>query len=183
MQVKIVLPHWFDDCLKLGRKIDEKPYQHPNPEIERVDSAADIPMPVNLDLSYTHAHEGGPMNLSPPIPPRDRNNIFHGKRVILGDDLNISERLRKVLENIITQSQGVNTDNILEADVYVGQWREGSDYIKASRRAAYVGNLTWLYWMFAHGKWTSPLSRLLHYPMVKGGIPGMQDMVCVLHLS
>ena len=33
MAVKIVVPHWFDDCLKLGRLIGEKPYMFPEPEI------------------------------------------------------------------------------------------------------------------------------------------------------
>jgi len=51
LKVKIVLPHWyvrkssthykangdrFDDCLKLGKRIDEKPYLLPDPEIFRV---------------------------------------------------------------------------------------------------------------------------------------------------
>ena len=35
LQIKVVLPHWFDDCLRLGRKIDEHPYELPDPEILR----------------------------------------------------------------------------------------------------------------------------------------------------
>jgi hypothetical protein len=176
LRVKIVLPHWFDDCLKLGRRIDEAPYQLPNPEIETVDAAAPIRMP-SVDLSYIHAHESGPMAGDPPKPPREGYNIFMKKRVVLGADLNINERLRKVLAEIVAQTNGVITDNVEDADVYVGQYREGEDYVKASRRAMYVGNLTWLYWMFAHGEWTSPMNRLLHYPLVRGGIPEMHDKV------
>ena len=35
---KIVLPHWFDDCFKLGRKIKERPYAFPDPELLREDA-------------------------------------------------------------------------------------------------------------------------------------------------
>ncbi|KAA8908448.1 BRCT domain-containing protein [Sphaerosporella brunnea] len=176
LRVKIVLPHWFDDCLKLGRRIDEAPYQLPNPEIETVDASAPLPMPT-VDLSYMHAREGGLMEKDPPKPPREGYNIFAKKRVMLGKDLNINERLRNVLAGIVVQTSGVLTDNVDDADVYVGMYREGGDYVKASRRSAYVGNLTWLYWMFAHGEWTHPNNRLLHYPIVRGGIPEMWDKV------
>jgi len=97
--------------------------------------------------------------------------------VLLGKDLGINPRLRNVISDIIKQARGEITENVLDAHVYVGQWREGADYISASRRGLYVGNLTWLYWMFAHGKWTSPLRRLLHYPLIKGGIPGFQKLI------
>lgn len=117
------------------------------------------------------------MSGGPPKPPREGYNIFNGKRVMLGLDLMINDRLREVIVDIITQTKGKVTSDVDEADVYIGQYREGDDYVLASRRSAHVGNLTWLYWMFAHGEWTNPYDRLLHYPIVRGGIPGMKDKV------
>jgi len=120
------------------------------------------------------------MSGSPPMPPREGYNIFNGKRVMLGLDLMINDRLRKVIGEIITQTKGKVTEDVDAADVYVGQFREGGYYIRACRRSAHVGNLTWLYWMLAHGEWTNPYDRLLHYPIARGGIPGMKDKVRIL---
>lgn len=169
------MPHWFDDCLKLNRRIDEQPYLLPNPEIERVDSTQPLPLPRGPDLTYTHANSS--LVSQAPPSPRPKFNVFTGKRVLLGNDLGINPRLRNVISEIIRQARGEITTNVLDTHVYVGQWREGQDYVTASRRGLYVGNLTWLYWMFAHGKWTSPLKRLLHYPLIKGGIPEMNKLI------
>ena len=27
--IKVVLPHWFDDCVKMGKRVDERPYEWP----------------------------------------------------------------------------------------------------------------------------------------------------------
>lgn len=43
LDIKVVLPHWFDDCLKLGRRIDERPYMLPNPEILRASNMTSKP--------------------------------------------------------------------------------------------------------------------------------------------
>lgn len=175
LPIKIVLPHWFDDCLKLNRRIDEQPYLLPDPEIERVHSTQPLPLPRGPDLTYTHANSS--ISLQTPPSPRPNFNVFTGKRVLLGKDLGINPRLRSVISDIIKQARGEITENVLDAHVYVGQWRAGLDYVIASRKGLHVGNLTWLYWMFAHGKWTNPLKRLLHYPLVKGGIQGMNKLI------
>lgn len=175
LPIKIVLPHWFDDCLKLNRRIDEQPYLLPNPEIGRVHSTQPLPFPRGPDLTYTHANSS--ISSQAPPSPRPNFNVFTGKRVLLGKDLGINPRLRTVISDIIKQARGEITENVLDAHVYVGQWREGLDYVIASRKGLHVGNLTWLYWMFAHGKWTNPLKRLLHYPLIKGGIQGMNKLI------
>lgn len=112
-------------------------------------------------------------------PPSPRPNFaaFNNKRLKLGEDLGLSPRLRVVISTIIQQAKGEIVDKIEDANTYVCQFREGVDYAYAHQNGMDVGNLTWLYWMFAHGEWASPLRRLLHYPLVRGGLPGMHGNV------
>ncbi|KAG0135348.1 BRCT domain-containing protein [Tuber indicum] len=173
MSIKIVLPHWFDDCLKLGRRIDEAPYLLPNPEIERVANFEPMPLPKGPDLTYSHAHDGGAMALDPPSPKRS-SSVFERKKIRLGEDLELSPRLKSVIATVIVQMKGEVVDKVEDADIYVGQFRDGEEYLEASHAGIHVGSLTWLYWICAHGRWTSPLAKLLHYPLVRGGLPGME---------
>ncbi|RPA71103.1 BRCT domain-containing protein [Ascobolus immersus RN42] len=173
LDVKFVLPHWFDDCLKLNRKIDEGPYLLPNPEIELVSADAPITLPVRDDLRFTHRQ-----NITEQIPTvREGFDAFEGKKVKLGADLGINPRLRRVISEIIIDGKGEIVNTVKDADTFVCQFREGKDYRRASRRGLTVGNMLWLYWIFAHGVWTSPLKRLLHYPIVRGGLKGMENFV------
>ncbi|TGZ76888.1 BRCT domain-containing protein [Ascodesmis nigricans] len=176
LKAKIVLPHWFDDCLKLRKRIDEKPYLLPNPEIERIGVDEPMELPWGPDLSYSHHHQGGAMGLPPPTLG-EGYKIFNGDSVMLGTDLDLSSRMRGLLSQLIRQVNGQATDDINNAQVLICHWREGDEYLTASRKNLHVGNLTWLYWMLAHKKWTSPLSRLLHYPLVRGGLPSMYDKI------
>lgn len=38
-----------------------------------------------------------------------------------------------------------------------------------------VGNLPWLYHLITRNAWTSPLRRLLHYPIARNGLPQFRD--------
>ncbi|KAI5800123.1 BRCT domain-containing protein [Geopyxis carbonaria] len=178
LNVKVVLPHWFDDCLKLGKRIDEGPYTLPNPEIERFSLEAPVVMPKGPDLTYSHPHKSGPMGQDPPaLSSRRGLKIFEKKKVMLGIDLGLTERLSNVINDLIQQADGQIVEDVEIADAYICQYRDGSDYVRASRRGISVGSLTWLYWMFAHGTWCNPLNKLLHYPLVRGGIPEMKSQV------
>jgi hypothetical protein len=66
--------------------------------------------------------------------------------------------------------------DVRETDIYICKFREGDDYQTASRLGKDVGNLSWLYYLITYNTWTSPLRRLLHYPIVRGGIPGFQNL-------
>jgi hypothetical protein len=112
-------------------------------------------------------------------PPACTIKIFKGNRksVFLARDLCISARLRATLETAVSQVGGKLVDKVDGAQVYVGAFREKDDYVQASRAGAVVGNLTWLYYMLANEKWISPRCHLLHYPLVRGGMQEMKELV------
>ncbi|ESZ91073.1 hypothetical protein SBOR_8536 [Sclerotinia borealis F-4128] len=176
IRCKIVLPHWFDDCLKLGKRIDERPYLLPNPEIFRMNPEDNLPIPSSVGLQgATAAH---PNMLATPTasPIQRRLCVFKGKKVMLSEDLDLGSRLNDLLTKLIETGAGTITTSVRQADIFICNYREGREYVIASRSpSTHVGNLSWLYYLIAHDTWTNPTRRLLHYPMPKGGLPGFAD--------
>ncbi|KAH8697495.1 putative DNA repair protein Rtt107 [Talaromyces proteolyticus] len=171
---KIVLPHWFDDCLKLGRRIDERPYTLPNPEILRASPNAPIRKAENADI--VGASTSNPTTL-PTTKDQNRNlNVLEGKNVMLASNLGIGSHLLASIEDLIHQANGVVTKDLTKANMLICRYREGFEYRTASRWNKDVGNLSWLYHLITHNAWTSPLRRLLHYPIHRDGIPGFKGL-------
>lgn len=167
----------FDDCFRLGKRIDETPYVLPDPEILRksADDALDIPDSTNLD----GATSANPKWL--PLPPdsevaRAPATVFEHHKILLSDDLNITPRLAAVVQDIIINGGGRLVRDVENCDMYIGQYRDGSDYVKAAQAGRDVGNLAWLFYLIVHNEWTSPLRRLLHYPVPRNGIDGFKGL-------
>lgn len=171
LDVKIVLPHWVDDCLKLGRKIDEQPYLLPDPEILKPPSEK-APL-AKRKTQVEGAVDPDPSQQSGEVAmPRKLEKVFNKKTVMLSKDLGISTYLRDILEAIVKNSGGKITTTVTKADMYICKYREGQEYKTASRTGKDVGNLAWLYYLIQTDEWTSPLRRLLHYPIAREGLPG-----------
>lgn len=167
----------FDDCFKLGKRIDETPYLLPDPEIlkKTPDDALDIPVNANLD----GATSANPQYL--PLPSDDDAarppaTVFQDRKVLLAEDLNITPRLAKAVKDIIVSGGGKLVDTVDKCDMYIGQYRDGEQYVLAAQWCKEVGNLSWLYYLILHNSWTSPLRRLLHYPIPRHGIEGFKDL-------
>ena len=106
---------------------------------------------------------------------REGLDVFRDKTILLSDDLCIAPRLRATIEGLITSGGGQVSQHISDADTLVCQYREGNDYRTASSEGKTVGNLPWLYHLIMFNAWTSPLRRLLHYPIARGGLPGFKQ--------
>ena len=91
---------------------------------------------------------------------------------MLSSDLEINSRLLETIEDLIVSGGGSVTGAVYRADMFICQYRETLDYRIASRAGKDVGNLAWLYYLITHNTWTSPTRRLLHYPIVRNGLPG-----------
>lgn len=94
---------------------------------------------------------------------------------MLHDDLEIGSHLRGTIEEIIKRSGGSVTGDVRKANIFICQYRESLEYRIASRAGSDVGNMPWLYHMITNDTWTSPLRRLLHYPISRQGLPGFKD--------
>lgn len=180
LKSKIVLPHWFDDCFKLGRKIGEKPYLFPDPELLRRNNPTKVrDIPSNHLEGATEASPTTvPQSTPPPSPSEVRKNLnaFMSRKIKLSDDLQLSSHLHKTLEGLINHGGATLTQNVSDADIYIGHYRDGEDYVKASRAGKEVANLSWLYHAINRNKYTSPLNKLLHYPIPRNGLPGFENM-------
>ena len=111
-----------------------------------------------------------------PAGARPSLTVFAEKKIMLSADLAIRDRLQSILRYLITESGGQVTEEVEECDWFVCQYRDGPQYVRASHLGKTVGNLSWLYHLITHNEWTSPLRRLLHYPVPREGIPGFKDM-------
>ncbi|GAB7348540.1 hypothetical protein MBLNU459_g6934t1 [Dothideomycetes sp. NU459] len=178
---KIVLPHWFDDCFKLGKCINEGPYTLPNPEILlMVEPEKHIRVRESPDLAgATSAVAGNPPSYQAQLSPSQTRKelvVFKDKKILFSKDLNVNEHLAKTLRLLVKQAGGSLTQAVDECDVYIGHYRDGLDYQTASRANKSVANLAWFYSVINRNRWTNPLGRLLHYPVPRCGIPGFKNM-------
>ncbi|KAF9895426.1 hypothetical protein FE257_000332 [Aspergillus nanangensis] len=177
LKIKIVLPHWFDDCLKLGRRIDERPYLLPDPEILR--AAADAPIRSTDNKDMIGASTSNPTNLPAPVMSRQMRpklDVFEGRNIMLSPDLAIGSHLLNSITEIIEEGGGSVISDVSNADILVCRYREGVAYRLASRLNKDVGNLSWLYHLMTYNTWTSPCRRLLHYPVSRTPIPGFRGL-------
>ncbi|KAH8598799.1 hypothetical protein B0O99DRAFT_26080 [Bisporella sp. PMI_857] len=182
LKTKIVLPHWFDDCLKLGKRIEETPYLLPDPEIFRKHREEDVPIPDSDHMAGATSSVPTNLNLQVPMdsPALRRLTIFADKAVMISNDLNMSSRIRTIIESLIEGGGGTMTTSIQKANMYVCHYRHGRDYVIASRAGIDVGNLSWLYYLITHNEWTSPFRRLMHYPLPKEPLPGFERLKITL---
>ncbi|KID92904.1 BRCT domain-containing protein [Metarhizium guizhouense ARSEF 977] len=174
---KIVLPHWFDACFKLGKRIDEEPYLLPDPEVMKKSSDDAISIPANKNLV-------GATSVSPEFLPiaadsqsaRPPVTVFQDRAVMLAADLHITARLAKAIGDIVLDGGGKLVRNVDDCDMYICQYRDGDEYIHAAQSCKEVGSLSWLYSLIVNNQWQNPLHRLLHYPVPRNGIPGFKDL-------
>lgn len=165
----------FDDCLRLRRRIDERPYLLPDPEILKKGPEDDVKIPNSQHLEG--AVTATPNYIAPPADEPTLNlSVFEDRTYMLSQDLNLSNKLRGILETLIKNGGGSTTTNVEKADTLICHYRDGKDYISASQAGKDVGNLSWLYHLITQNEFTSPFRRLMHYPVPRHGIPGFKNL-------
>ncbi|KAI9716312.1 MAG: hypothetical protein M1828_000408 [Chrysothrix sp. TS-e1954] len=177
---KPVLPHWFDDCLKLGKKIDDAPYCLPDPsilqELDGTQITFDGPFGGVASAKTTAPEEEHTTTL---LRDRTENlSVFRNKQIYLDQEIGISQHLRTSLEDIIKTGGGTIIDAgcVEKADTLICQLRTGAFSHASPRSGRDVGNLNWLYHLIRTNKWTSPMNQLLYYPLPAKAIPEFKNM-------
>lgn len=163
--------------MKLGRRIDEHSYTLPDPEILRAGLNAPVRFSANKDITGASTPEPTALPGSVASPQtRQKLDVFEEKRVMLSQDLRIGDHLRHTIEELIKQGGGFTTSDLSKCNMFICRYRDGPGYRMASRLNKDVGNLSWLYHLITYNTWTSPLRRMLHYPVSPSAIPGFESL-------
>ncbi|KAG1847384.1 hypothetical protein F4604DRAFT_1594505 [Suillus subluteus] len=195
--MSVLTPHWFDDSVRVGRRVPEGPYLWPDPKVLQPG------MQVTMDENDIEIGEGGKKKrkksgetrLSSPMATeeaecREGANVWAGRRLLLSRSLELGQGHREAVEANIQRAGGTvvkvkgdeaqeNEEATLvdECDVFVTRYRSGKAYFKAARssRPILIGNLTWMFHVDASGTLNDPHDSLLWYPVPRGGIPGLNE--------
>ncbi|UKZ76605.1 hypothetical protein TrVFT333_004312 [Trichoderma virens FT-333] len=122
---KVVLPHWFDDCFKLGKRIDEGPYLLPDPEILKKGPDEELDIPSNNNLVGASSANPEFISLSDGNSGRPPVTVFQDKLILLGADLKITSRLENALKDIIVYGGGRLVQDVDECNTLICQYRDG----------------------------------------------------------
>ncbi|KAJ9091819.1 hypothetical protein QFC19_008932 [Naganishia cerealis] len=108
---------------------------------------------------------------------KKERDVFGGKRVILGCQIEVSPDFRVAIEATVVRAGGnvLPEERLRDCDFYVTPWREGKEYLRAVKHGKIVGTLPWLNHVLKIGRVTAPKDNLLHYPVPRGGIPEFKD--------
>lgn len=158
----MLLPHWFDDAVRLGLGgLDTTPYEWPDPvllrgpgEADKGDAAkkaASRKLDVEKRVLYKTASLWTPSSPLPPVvlpsssssesPQREAptKDVWQGRRVLLGSSLELVGGRKEAVEagvkrggGLIVNGSGKEVDLVEECDVFVTRFRSGKAYVKVS---------------------------------------------------
>ena len=198
-QIKIVLPHWFDDCFRLMRRLKETDYEWPNPKFGHESLMNDqearekrhltAPTTEAKDLfKSVHAAEEGKI-----IKGLERlhTDLWQGRTILLSHSLELEPTRRQTLQVAIERAggkvlfvEGHDTNaaqeeetKVAEADIVITKYRAGRAYLKAVRERKTIGTLAWLFQVQKTGIMLRPTDQILHYPVRKLQIEGFDKHV------
>ncbi|KAA1476350.1 hypothetical protein DENSPDRAFT_807059 [Dentipellis sp. KUC8613] len=190
-RMKVLVPHWFDDSVRLGiRGLPTAMYEWPDPAVLKSGKGVDaLAESAGTDSRAQGRLSGEKKTLYKTAlmaagqegqVARTERDIWRGRRILLSSDLELSDGRKGVVEAGIIRTGGfmLHTDpeneesQMDEADVLISRYRWGPLYIKAVKGHKLVGTLTWLFHVETIGTVSAPTAQLLHYPIPKKPIDG-----------
>ncbi|KAI9467962.1 MAG: BRCT domain-containing protein [Benjaminiella poitrasii] len=173
--IPVVLNRWLDDCFRLERKVDCKPYCFPSPSM----FYSHNPKPALL-FPYPKTSDALVSFLSQRL--RKGELIFQDQVIYFGRDV-IADQRKLCLLPIVTKyiqnlggriSKDYNSNSVT---IVILKYRSSNEYKQAIKDDKCIASFWWLSNTLARGYICSPLTVLLDYPVPKLGIPGMRDCV------
>ncbi|KAG6333418.1 hypothetical protein ID866_5668 [Astraeus odoratus] len=139
--MSIITPHWFDDSVRLGRRLPETPYTWPDPIVLRPGATLTIEDDTinNIDgrrrrQKATDAEDHSNVG--------EKEKVWGGRKILLSQSLELSNSQREAVEAGIKRAGGVlvkvgsvineETEDraVNSCDVFVTKWRSGKAYFK-----------------------------------------------------
>ncbi|KAI0271257.1 hypothetical protein BC834DRAFT_966777 [Gloeopeniophorella convolvens] len=193
-QIRVVVPHWFDDSVRLGiRGLSTSVYEWPEPTIfthgrpntEDGDAGGSSLRPQSKFSQEKKAlYRAALMTAEQEakLGQAEVRDIWGQRRILLSSDLDLSSDRRLAVEAGIVRSGGVvveynaerseSSDPDYDFDVLVARYRWGDLYVQGVNRRKLIGSLTWLFHVESTGNLSTPTAQLLHYPIPKKPIEG-----------
>ncbi|KAG0262287.1 hypothetical protein BG011_000115 [Mortierella polycephala] len=174
LEIKIVLPHWFQLCCNMKRYIPEAMYLFPKPPMQRTHYE---PPPVQgfAPLLYSNSAKAVVSFLASPY--EIRVPFLEGYYILFTDDVTILPELRAKFYEKIQAVGGILVTEYSsdKADIIICRYRSGDVYIKACRDGKAVATVDWLLYVLQIGELCSPKASLLHYPIPRQTIQGISS--------
>lgn len=152
VDIKIVSPNWIDDCLKMGKKLNENDYL--------VDASSIVPDSPIKSKSFTETDVNNMLKYNA--------NFFNDKRFFISNDYNLSKNLKLAITSLILKNGGkISSKFGNNIDVYIGKYRSGKEFQQSFKsNRIIIANLQWLYSVIINNRWVLPVnSQLLNYPI------------------
>ncbi|KAI0292334.1 hypothetical protein B0F90DRAFT_1770582 [Multifurca ochricompacta] len=194
-QVKVLVPHWFDDSVRLGlRGLSTAAYEWPDPPIltfgkpspeigEVGDSILRPQNKLSQDKKALYKAVLMTAEQEARLGQAEPRDIWGHRRILLSPDLELSDGRKKAIEAGIVRSGGVaveydakSTDSEYNFDVLIARYRWGDLYVQGVNGRKVIGSLTWLFHVESTGTIGTPTAQLLHYPIPKNRLKGFWPM-------
>ncbi|KAF9418850.1 hypothetical protein BGZ94_009578 [Podila epigama] len=171
LEIKVVLPHWFQLCCNLKRRFPEDPDYTVNQQ--------DV-VQTGAPQLFSNSVRSVVAFLNTPNP--DTPQFLKGLHFILANDLHVLPELRECFIARIAEAGGAVLSSEADyacdmVDVVICRFRNGTLYLEASKDGKTVASADWLLHVLQTGTIPSPKASLLHYPIPAEPIVGMTDHV------
>ncbi|KAH7105470.1 BRCT domain-containing protein [Auriculariales sp. MPI-PUGE-AT-0066] len=185
----ILLPHWFDDMYNARRSIPTKVYEFPNPDLfsSKV-GISSLALEARLretgNGTFFRTLVASDKALDDPIDASV--DVWDNKVVYLSKSLELHDGRRAAVESLLRTggakvlqiSVSQDSDEMAAArscDVFVTRYRDGPAFGYALKKGKIIGTLAWVLYVAHGGKLSSPLDRLLHFPIPPWPAPGFSE--------